>query len=139
MWIFLNDAFLSIVAHRVAGKTTSKLVVRARRRGDLARVFPKHAEAILHTPQADYGFRLYLPHAVVAAAVLRRLLMIEYGNFKAGVEEDDRHNAYTAVWETMFLFQGGRMVPELRRQSILAPGLFEFEDDEDEGKGEEGK
>jgi len=99
MWIFLNDAFLSVVADH------ANLLVRARRREDLERTFPAAAHRILATPKADYGFRLSMPRSLVVAALLERLLDIDYPNFKASVAEDDRHAAYQRVWEDMFTFQ----------------------------------
>ena len=40
MWVFLSDAFLSIVAHR---DDPDALLVRARRQGDIECVFHAHS------------------------------------------------------------------------------------------------
>jgi hypothetical protein len=53
MWIFLNNAFLSIVQDK---DNMARFMVRARLRGDLERVFA-HATVIETPPPADYRFR----------------------------------------------------------------------------------
>jgi hypothetical protein len=93
MWIFLRDSFLSIVAHR---DRPGVLLVRARREGDIERVFPE-AE-IQRTPEADYPFRAALLRDTVESAMRLAVLTIDYDNFKASVEEPGRHDAYLAVW-----------------------------------------
>ena len=96
MWIFLNDSFLSVVAHR---DRPDDLLVRARRQGDIERVFPE-AE-VQTTPAADYAFRAVLPREVVGAAVSKAAEEIAYPNFKGSVTEPDRHDAYMSVWGVM--------------------------------------
>jgi len=96
MWVFLKDSFLSIVAHR---DDPNCLLVRARKRGDIRRVFPDAAE--IHTPSADYCYRAKVPRAEVAAAVQAAALSIDYDNFKAVVPDRARHDAYFACWSTM--------------------------------------
>ena len=49
MWVFLNNAFLSIVEHR---ENQNILLVRARIKGDIERVFP--GVMVHKTPEADY-------------------------------------------------------------------------------------
>jgi hypothetical protein len=100
MWIHLNDAFLSVVAHRT---DPGVLLVRARVAGDIERVFP--GADVVETPTADYRFRAVLPHAVVGAALVSRLSSIKYDNFKNSVAEDDRHDAYADCWLAMRRFQ----------------------------------
>lgn len=103
MWIFLNDAFLSIVAHR---DRPDDLLVRARAPGDIEMVFP--GAVVLSTPAADYPFRAVVDRRVVAGALLSRVAGIDYDNFKGSVAEDTRHDAYLDVWAMMKLrFNGG--------------------------------
>lgn len=104
MWIFLNDAFLSVVldTHSVEGD----LLVRARRREDIERTFP--AAKIQRTPSRDYGWRTTLPRQIVAAAIASAVSTIDYGNFKESVQEGDRHDAYMRVWSTMIPFKKPR-------------------------------
>jgi hypothetical protein len=101
MWIFLNDAFLSAVQHR---DEPDNLMVRARRREDLVRVFGEQA-AIVELANADYPFRVTVPKAGLAALLARRVEAIDYDNFKDSVPEPGRHDAYLAVWSAMRRFQ----------------------------------
>jgi len=96
MWIYLNDAFLSIVAHR---DDPGILLVRARRQGDIERAFP--AAAVKVTGAADYRFRAELPRQDVADALAAAVAGIGYPNFKASVAERDRHQAYLRCWAAM--------------------------------------
>lgn len=98
MWIFLNRAMLSVVAHR--GKP-HHFMVRARFEGDLERVFPK--AKVLRTPNADYLFRATVTRRQVAAALALELGAVEYDNFKASVPhaDADRVHAYSGVWDVM--------------------------------------
>lgn len=102
MWVFLNDAFLSIVADR---SDPSLLLVRARRRNDILVVF---AEAVvIRTPTRDYAWRSVLPRKMVEDAMAAEVKRINYFNFKDTVPKSDhaRHSAYLRVWATMEQFQ----------------------------------
>ena len=102
MWIFMNDAFLSIVAHR---DKPDHFMVRARLNGDLERVFP--GATVTETPDADYRYRATLTREAVAATIQERLAEIDYPNFKGsigGVGGDHGHErarAYGSVWSDM--------------------------------------
>lgn len=97
MWIFLNNAFLSVVAHR---KQADALCVRARLAGDIERVFP--GAEVIRTPDADYLFRAVLPRRQVADAISASLASIEYFNFKDSLAyRDPRAVAYTRTWAIM--------------------------------------
>lgn len=96
MWIFLNDAFVSIVTDR---HNDNRFLVRARFEGDIERLWPD-AEVIVGAG-SDYLFRAFLPRQVVAEVMLQRLLSVDYGNFKGSVGDWDRHNAYLGVWDEM--------------------------------------
>lgn len=96
MWIFLNDAFLSIVDK---GGNGSTLLVRTRRRGDIDRVFPE-AE-VQSTPRNDYPLRARIPRSRVAEVIARRVEGLRYPNFKGSVAEPSRHDAYFQVWGIM--------------------------------------
>ena len=93
MWVFLNDSFLSIVAHR---DDPDALLVRARRPGDIEQVFPE--ALVSETPAADYRFRTTLPRGAVADTLAAAVARIDYPNFKASVAEPDRHDAYLGCW-----------------------------------------
>lgn len=96
MWIFLNDAFVSIVAHK---DDPDKVVVRARVKGDIENVFGD--VEVIETDNSDYRFRAFLPREMVANAVWNSLMDVDYTNFKDSVKENRRHDAYLGVWDVM--------------------------------------
>jgi len=108
-WIFLNDAFYSIVRDQ---KRPKDLLVRARARGDIERTW-KDAK-VVQLPARDYAFRAWIPEQEVASALAFRVLGIDYGNFKSSVHEHDRHDAYMSVWGAMFRFQESRRAPRMQ-------------------------
>ena len=100
MWIFLNEAFLSIVDKGGDGTT---LLVRARRRGEIEKVFP--GILVQETPGNDYRFRARIPRDQVAKAIASAIESIGYPNFKGSVHDPLRHEAYLGVWEVMHRYQ----------------------------------
>lgn len=100
MWICLNNAFFSIVEPGKGPTQSSELLlVRARRPGDIERVFPSHkAETIA---RRDYQFRAHIPRDEVAAAMANAIKSINYGNFKDSVKDDALHGAYGRFWHVM--------------------------------------
>lgn len=105
MWICLNDAFLSIVdkaEHR------SCLLVRARREGDIERVFPGCSVKV--TPSADYRFRAEIVREHVSEAIAKRVEDVDYMNFKDSVVSDQLQNAYLGFWSIMNQLQGLEIV-----------------------------
>jgi hypothetical protein len=102
MWIFQNDSFLSIVAHRTK---PGVLLVRARKAGDIEAVVPDAKTWV--DEHADYPHRAEVPAEAVAQAVAERVRGIGYDNFKNSVQEQGRHDAYLRVWDVMWRW-GGR-------------------------------
>lgn len=100
MWICLNDAFLSIVAKDCP---PDSLLVRARRKGDIERVFPGYP--VRESLNTDYRYRAVVPRQVVADTIAARLQAIDYDNFKNSVADDDLHRAYARVWSVMYGLQ----------------------------------
>jgi hypothetical protein len=100
MWIFLNNSFLSIVDKGGDGST---LLVRARREGDIERVFPQ--AVVERTPHNDYRFRARIDREAVALAMAEAVKGIRYSNFKDSVGERPRHDAYMDVWSAMYRYQ----------------------------------
>lgn len=96
MWIFLNDAMLSIVNQPGDPKA---LLVRARIAGDLERAFP--GSVVRETPSRDYRFRTVLSRETVATRMAEAIREIDYGNFKGSVLDAPRHDAYFGVWGVM--------------------------------------
>ena len=95
MCIFLNNAMLSIVAHR---DKPDILLVRARVKGDIEAAFPGITAHI--TPGADYRFRAEIPRARVALFLQQHVQEINYPNFKKGVKDKVRRAWYSRVWES---------------------------------------
>ena len=100
MWICLNDAFISVIEPK---KGSEKLRVRARRKGDIERVFPD--AKVQRTPGRDYLYRAEIDREQVAAVVAAQIRGIEYGNFKDSVKNNKLHNAYASVWGIMSKLQ----------------------------------
>lgn len=119
MWICLKDAFFSIVDKHCA---RHQLLVRARRHGDIERVFGVRAT---RTEDADYLYRAVLSRNSVEQAMVRELRAINYGNFKSAVDDDDLHNAYLRVWSAMMPLQEVGLYVKPRR--IPEAGLFDHE------------
>ena len=100
MWLFMNDAYLSVVANR---HNRDELLVRARRQGDIEATFPGYLAET--TPLADYRYRAMIPRPVVATAITMRVLGLDYDNFKNSVPDNPRHDAYLTVWHVMNRYQ----------------------------------
>lgn len=98
MWIFLNDAFYSIVDY--SNGAGPNLMVRARFKGDINRTFPDVEE--LHVPGRDYAYRASIKRERVAKAMYDATMDINYANFKDSVAEDWRHDAYAGVWAVLY-------------------------------------
>jgi hypothetical protein len=97
MWVFMKDAFLSIVEHEAEPRL---LHIRGRVRGDIEKIFPE--ADVVETIEGDYRFRTSLPRERVAQAVALRLSKINYTNFKNSVADMDRKQAYIDVWSAMY-------------------------------------
>jgi hypothetical protein len=115
MWIFLNDAFISVVAHK---DQPHALLVRARAAADIRRLFP--AARVVCTPAADYRYRAIIPRAAVAAVIADKIAGITYTNFKDSVSDAQRHNAYLRVWAIMSRWQEA-LAAKYRRTPERAP------------------
>lgn len=100
MWICGYDFYLSIVAKDCK---PSELLVRARRKGDIEKIFP-NAKVTRYT-KSDYLFRAVVPKLDVFAAINRELDDIDYPNFKDAVQDNALHRAYLDVWVTMSRLQ----------------------------------
>jgi hypothetical protein len=96
MWIMTNNSYLSIVSEDCSD---NDLLVRARRAGDIEKVFPD-AKVIRNT-KTDYLYRAVLSRDVVKQAVAAMIDDIDYPNFKDSVEDSSLHAAYVRVWCAM--------------------------------------
>jgi hypothetical protein len=119
MWIFLSDAFISVVQHPTKKDT---MVVRARVEGDIERIFPgKHA---VMTPGRDYRFRIFTDRDTIKRMFDRQIEVATYENFKNSVEDDDRHTAYFRCWAAMNELQQKMAIT---RPKARAAALFDEE------------
>ena len=100
MWLMLSDSFLSIVSKDCA---SDELLVRARRRGDIEKVFPE--AVVTRTIKADYLYRAVLKRVRIAEALACEVDNMGYSNFKSSVLNKKLHNAYLRVWTAMASLQ----------------------------------
>ena len=100
MWLCMNSAFLSIVFKDCA---EDELLVRARREGDIEKVFPD--AKVIKTTNTDYLYRAVIPRNEVATAMAAQIQNIDYGNFKSSVNDDILHQTYLEVWHAMAALQ----------------------------------
>lgn len=113
MWVCFNDCYLSIVAKDCAA---DELLVRARRDGDIERVFP--GADVTVSLGTDYRCRARIKRGDVATALLARVTAIDYSNFKSSTLDDPLHHAYMGVWASLGKLQpGGPYSAGLRRAS----------------------
>jgi hypothetical protein len=100
MWIMFSDCFLSIVSKDCQ---PDELLVRARRQGDIERVFP--GVKVRRDTKADYLYRAVIPRMEIALRIGERIDDIGYPNFKDSVTDDALHRAYMATWFAMVELQ----------------------------------
>jgi len=96
MWICLNNAFLSIV-HKDCGP--DELLVRARRKGDIEKIFPD-AKVTRYT-KSDYLYRAVVLKHMVKSAMYDQVMNIDYPNFKDSVDDPLLLDLYHDVWFVM--------------------------------------
>jgi hypothetical protein len=96
MWLMLSDCFLSVVSKDCG---PAELLVRARRSGDIEKVFPD--AKVTRTIKTDYLYQAVVPRDVVKQALAAMIDHIDYPNFKDSVEDRSLHAAYVGVWHAM--------------------------------------
>ena len=96
MWLCMNSAFLSVVHKDCAD---DELLVRARREGDVEKVFPD--AKVIRSTDSDYLYRAVIPRHEVATAMAAQIQDIDYDNFKSSVNDCSLHRAYVEVWHAM--------------------------------------
>lgn len=96
MWLLLNDCFFSLVAKDCS---RDELLVRARRKGDIEKVFPK--AKVKRNAKADYLYRAAVKKSVIADALKGEVDRITYPNFKSSVKDNKLHMAYMRVWSAL--------------------------------------
>jgi hypothetical protein len=96
MWVMTSNSYLSIVAKDCG---PAELLVRARRAGDIEKVFPD--AKVTRNIKSDYLYRAVLPRDLVKQALAAIIDKIDYPNFKDSVEDRSLHAAYSSVWHAM--------------------------------------
>lgn len=96
MWIMLNDCFFSIVYKDCA---RDELMVRARRPGDIEKVFP--GTSVTEYTASDYHYRAAIKKEAIKVAMIGEIDRITYSNFKSSVDDRPLHDAYLKVWSAM--------------------------------------
>jgi ADP-ribosylglycohydrolase len=100
MWIASKNGFFSIVQHR---DNTEQVLVRARVKKDLAEIFPE--DRIVHTPGADYHWRVFATKKEMGEILLRQMVELDYPNFKGKIaktpNQADKLEAYHQIWSVM--------------------------------------
>ncbi len=111
MWVCLSDSFLSIVSKDCA---SDELLVRARRKGDIEKIFPE--ATVKRDTKTDYLYRARVKRLDVENAMVGEVRRIDYDNFKSSVTDKKLHNAYLLVWSAMASLQ-----PRRRRGERFLP------------------
>jgi hypothetical protein len=126
MWIYLKDAFLSIIDpdgsyDGSSGPVSDKLLVRSRFKGDIERVFPRAKVTV--TPDRDYRYRALVSRETVAQAMYRAVMQNGAKNFKGSTKEKWRHDVYMNCWFAMEREQRRQHAPPKRRE----PDLYDYD------------
>lgn len=100
MWLFLSNAFLSIVQKP---GDIDMLTVRARVKGDIQRVFP--GTKVQTGGGTDYAYRAKVPRATVAKVIHDQIMATNYDNFKNSIADNDHHAFCAAVWNVAYHHQ----------------------------------
>ena len=112
MWIMLNDCFFSIVSKDCS---RDELMVRARRPGDIEKVFP--GTKVTEYTASDYHYRAAISKDEIKTAMCGEIDRVSYSNFKSSVQDHPLHMAYLSVWDAMAKLQPKAPYSGLRRVS----------------------
>lgn len=121
MWICLNDAFFSIVNKDCS---RDELMVRARRPGDIEKLFP-NAKVTEYTA-SDYHYRAAVKRQELGEALVAELARVTYSNFKDSVDNRPLHDAYLRVWTAMASLQPKRPYSGAAPRGAPHRSLFDF-------------
>lgn len=96
----LSDCFVSIVSKDCG---PDELMVRARRPGDIEKLFP--GVIVTEYTASDYHYRAAIKKTAIKAALANEVDRVTYDNFKSSVDDYPLHNAYMRVWTAMASLQ----------------------------------
>lgn len=111
MWVSLNTGFLSVVQ---LNEDPRLLLVRARRRIDLERIFGASVK-MEETPERDYRWRTVVDRAALKRVLAAYIDGIDYPNFKNSTKDEDLHDLYLDMWHAHNRYQ--RRDPETPAKS----------------------
>lgn len=111
MWLMFSDCFFSIVKK---GCNDDEVLVRARRRGDIHKVWP--LVKVCADKGSDYAYRAIIRTSDVADALAQEVHRVTYTNFKDSVTDDSLHDAYFECWAALAELQD---VGPMRRKHPL--------------------
>jgi len=95
----LNDAMFSIVEDR---NDKTAVVVRARRKGDIEKVFTKFKDKVIESSNSDYRFRIFADRQLVSELIANEVMRIDYDNFKNSVGDRQLRSAYGNIWTVLY-------------------------------------
>ncbi|WP_209332437.1 hypothetical protein [Lunatimonas salinarum] len=108
MWIATENGFYSIVKNNFSDEKENELIVRARKKEDLANVFD--AARIETSTQKDYAYRVFASRKEVEALLVATIHNLDYGNFKDHIKslpsQKDKVPFYSEIWSIMNEYQG---------------------------------
>lgn len=113
----LNDCFLSLVSKDCA---RDEVLVRARRKGDIEKLWPR--AKVARGDSSDYLYRARIAREDVKRALAGEVDRIVYPNFKDSVKDADLHRAYARVWADMLSIEDWRPRPSYA--SFFAGDMF---------------
>jgi len=128
MWIFTKDGFYSTVKNAYCKR--DEVVIRSRQKVDLERFLKKMKikARIEEYPEADYLYRVQVPHTVWIEYITKTATELDYPNFKRMISEsgdDERHHVYGECWFALRKWQADHAKeddlywPPLRRKRAL--------------------
>ena len=112
MWICLNNGFLSCIADPLDPRS---LIVRARRKIDLVRVFGRNAE-IAEAPQSDYRWSISVGRQEFKKMMNAFIDAIAGTDLTDSVTDRDLHQMYQRFW--MEHFEYGEAIPRSRNADL---------------------
>lgn len=99
MWLFTTSGFVSVVAC-----DADNVMIRARDKKSLKHFTQKTKDVILHTPTADYPYRIIIARQRLATLLFEEGNAIDYPNFKSEVavhRGGDFAHVLMKVWSAM--------------------------------------
>lgn len=108
MWLFTRDGYFSVVKDEFCGP--DEVMVRARCRQDLESLLSRLGLdlEILTIKQADYRWRVKMPHEVFTEYVRMMAATLDYADFKSAAPAHDdfsRLRAYHKCWDALRQWQ----------------------------------